>query len=163
MERKDDILLQNPLGRMNSYLESHGLRKTPEREEVLKAVCSIGAIFSVDEVTSYMLHHNYISVSRVTVFNTLELLEKAGLLFRHSISRCIRYEYTPSNKPLCYLICDHCGQMTSYGRTDVHKYIGGIHSRQFTIKQPVLYLHGLCKRCEKSIKRKERETKKNKL
>ena len=156
MEVKEETF-KMALDKLNAYLELYQHRKTQEREEILRAVCSIDTAFSIDELAHFMQEQSKFLVSRATLFSTLEIFEKVCLVIKHGMSREVRYEFTPTRKPLVYFVCDSCGLIHKFNRTEVTDFLDGVRSYQFTVRQPVLYLHGMCKWCERAMKRKERQ------
>ena len=76
----------------NSYLKSHGHRKTPERNSVLKEVFQQTAHFNVESLYLEMRNNN-LSISRATIYNTIELLLDCNLVKRHQFGKNIaQYE-----------------------------------------------------------------------
>ena len=63
---------------LHNYIKLKGLRNTPERQKILEIVYSVNTPFTVDMVWEY-LQDEY-RVTRVTVYNSLELFFKAGLV-----------------------------------------------------------------------------------
>jgi len=160
MEHREDTTKQ-AIQRMNKYLELHSHRKTPEREEVLRAVCGMNCIFTLDDLATNMSETSSFIVSRGTLFQTLNLLEKIGIVVKHLVGHCAHYEFITLRKSKVYFFCDNCGKMEAFHKAEINQYLDAIRSCKFTVKQPVLYLHGLCKRCERIVK-EENNKKSNK-
>lgn len=156
MDNKEDIIAQ-ALVKLNDHLAAHQMRKTAERTEILKAVIRIGTIFTVDQLIDFMRENSPFVVSRATVFNVMEVLEEAKLVFRHPFNRCFQYEFRMGKRPLVYTLCDNCGELKHFDKSEVTQFLAGLRNRQFSIKQPILYLHGYCKKCEKALKRREKK------
>jgi Fur family ferric uptake transcriptional regulator len=98
------------------YLESHSQRKTPERFTILKEVYSLNHHFDIESLYIHMKNAKYI-VSRATLYNTIELLQKCGLVKKHLFGgACAQYEkaynYTQHDHIVCidstdvYEFCD---------------------------------------------------------
>ena len=67
---------------MNKSLENKNQRKTPERDAVLKEIYNFSHHFDADELYVKM-KNSKLSVSRATVYNTLELLVELNLVSKH--------------------------------------------------------------------------------
>lgn len=146
MDNKDSIVEQAGQ-RLNEYLESKNLKKTPERHEVLKAVCRIKGLFTIEELAEEMAAKADFEVSRGTLFNTIELLTEAQLVVKHTLVRTAKYESNITGKPKVCLVCQKCGSVVKLDNKEISDWLEALRVRQFNIRQQVLYLHGLCKKC----------------
>lgn len=156
MEKKAEIY-SIASQKMTQYMESHAMRKTPERYEILKTVCQIKGIFSVDKLQEEMQSKAHFQVSRATLFNTLELLVKAQLVVRHTLQRCFLYETCITSKPLVCQVCSVCEGVSKVDDEEITASLEAIRVKQFSIQQPVLYLHGICKKCSAARNKKKKQ------
>jgi len=89
---------------LNNYMNRHKLRKTQERFKILEYVYKMDKHFDVDELHKFLLQNDFI-VSKATVYNTLELLLKAGLVKKHYFSdHAAYYEKSYFNKSHDHII-----------------------------------------------------------
>ena len=77
---------------LTEYLEKRHMRKTPERFEVLRAICQTDDIFSIEQLNGKMQMNSTFQVSRPTLFNALETFVDAQLVIKHTLQRhlCMR-------------------------------------------------------------------------
>ena len=142
-----DETYRKALQRLNEYLEANKMRKTAERQEVLCAICHLGGIFTQVQLADFMESEGQFCVSRSTLFNTLDTLVAARVLLRHALGRAASYELLSASVPRAYLVCHTCGEIRRMERPELIKYLGTVKARLFTVHQPILYLHGECKKC----------------
>lgn len=148
-----DVIYQKAQSQLLEFLTENRMRKTPERFEVLKAVCGMTGIFSIDDLAQNMQADALFQVSRVTIFNSLETFIEAQLVIKHTLRRAALYECNVQKRPRVLLICDRCDVVKSLEKSETLTYLGTLRSRSFVVKQPVLYLHGLCKKCDAQLRK----------
>ena len=83
-------------------LRERGLRMTPQREQELTAVRSLG------HATPEQIAESVIGVDTTTVYRTLELLEEIGLV-RHAHLRHGAPSYRPAEDDHIHVVCLVCG------------------------------------------------------
>ena len=147
--------------RLTEYMKGRNIRKTPERFEILRVICQIQGIFSIDDLQEVMEKKAKFQVSRVTLFNTMKLLEDAMLVIKHTLVRAAHYECCITPRPMVCLVCQKCGSVRKLESAKIENWLCEQKCKQFVITQPVLYFHGLCRSCmvKNSIK-KRKENKK---
>ena len=90
------------------YLEKKSHRKTDERYNILEEVYALNDHFDVESLFLHMKTKGY-SISRATIYNTIELLQDCELLTRHQFGKNIaRFERSYSFKQHDHLICQDC-------------------------------------------------------
>ncbi len=162
MKHNTDILASG-CTQLTEYLESKKLRKTPERFEVFKTVCQMKGIFSIEALAEKMKCNAGFSVSRATLFNTMDLLEEAHLVVKHSISRMSMFECSVGQPPTVCTMCLKCGKLEKVKDRNIIRQLSAFHLQGFDIKQQVLYLHGICKKCANGKKRQRKAVDEPKL
>lgn len=100
---------------LDSFLASSGLRRTKQRDVVIEAAFNTREHFNADELHE-MARRIDRSVSRATVYRTLALLVKTGLLREVDLGRDQTY-YDPNflDKPEHnHLICADCDRVVEF-------------------------------------------------
>ena len=155
MESFENIY-ESALQRLNDYLETSQMRKTPERQEVLRTICRMPGIFTINEVAERMQQDAAFRVSRTTIFNTLDLFVEARLVMKHTLLHTNSFELVQGTSPRVYLFCQECASLRRLERPELNRYLSTVKTRLFTVRQPLLYLCGECKKCAQARKRKEK-------
>jgi len=103
-----------------AYLENKNLRKTPERFAILKEVYEMDVHFDVDSLYIGMKNKRY-TVSRATVYNTLDILVECDLVTRHQFGKNIaQYEKAYKYKQHDHLICTECNEVVEFCDPRIH-------------------------------------------
>lgn len=146
-----------------NYLLNNKLRRTPERMSILQEIYQSQDHFDADQLYDFLKKNNY-HLSRATVYNTLELLTKCGLVIKHQFGQnATIYEKAYGNVQHDHLICLDCGKIFEFCDPRLHqieKSMGQI--LKFDIKRHALTLYGHCQgACEKTANNKKNETPNN--
>ena len=144
---------------LTDYLDENNLRKTPERYTLLDAVYNFGGYFSVQDLEDYLETHNF-HVSKATLYNTLNLFMRIGLVICHRLDSGTKYEANYSNNSHCMQICSVCGKTSVVKSVDIEKTVQTIHLRRFRRESFTLYIYGICSSCQAKLTREK--NKKNK-
>ncbi len=105
------------------FLKSENHRITPERFEVLDFALEKEGHFAADELFVDMKSQNS-NISRATVYNTLELLAKCGLLVKRNFGDGkTSYESNYEKKAHDHLICTNCGEIIEFSDPEIQKIV----------------------------------------
>ena len=97
-----------------AFLKHEKNRVTPERFEVMDAALDFDGHFGADDLYIIMKNSNS-SISRATVYKTLELLAQCELLSkRHFGENLTRYESSFKRQTHDHLICVDCGRIVEF-------------------------------------------------
>ena len=96
------------------YLKSCGLRLTRKRLDILNQVFDYPGHFQTEDLLVQMRRNGYL-VSRPTIYRTLPLLVKSGLLTEFiDAQKNTRYESIHSLQEHAHLICLRCNQIVEF-------------------------------------------------
>ena len=137
--------------------QGHGSRWTVPRGAILDLLSRTSNHMSAKEVY-VVLHKLYPNIGLTTVYRTLDLLVRMGLLHKFSFGTGeSRYEFKPDNEDTHHhhLVCTNCGKILDY--TDfvdeelelikkTEEALANKHS--FYITDHNIEFYGLCNRCK---------------
>jgi len=129
----------------NKFLKQGKYRITPERFDVLTAALNFDVHFGADELYIKMKSEK-LSISRATVYNTLELLTQCGLLCKRNFGENkTRYESNFDRKNHDHLICSNCGSIIEFTNPKIQKIVSEISAQNgFAITGYSLNIYGYC-------------------
>lgn len=145
--------------RLTRYMEENTMRKTPERYEILRVAGLANGIFTIDDLMQLMKEQGEFQVSRATLFNTMELFYDAGLVIKHSLATAAHYEMRTDSNPKAYVICHQCNTITKVSTGTARLALQNLHVRYFNIEDKILYMHGLCRKCQAKNRQEARKNK----
>ena len=131
--------------RFRRYLRQRGLRQTSERFEVLNTLYDINGHVDADTLLTRLKQDGH-TISRATVYNTLNLLQECDLVIRHQFGEHgAKYEPAFHYRQHDHLICLDCDKVLEF----CDPRIQGIQDLvaevfHFEIKRHALNLYGHC-------------------
>jgi Fur family transcriptional regulator, ferric uptake regulator len=112
--QNDDAIYQKVKKILESYLEEHSLRKTPERFTILRVIYELNDHFDVDGLFELMKSKKH-QISRATIYNTIEHLMACDLITRHQFGKNLAlFERSYAYKQHDHLICNDCGKVMEF-------------------------------------------------
>lgn len=129
------------------YMTQHKLRRTPERFAILEQVFEMSTHFSIDALHTRLEEGGY-HVSRATVYNTIELLTRCGLVRRHAFAaQSPQYEKIAGLTKHYHLVCTRCGKIREIKDTEIDMLLGTRRFGKFHAAYIDLNIYGLCATC----------------
>jgi len=136
--------------RFLGYLKAKSLAFTKERKIIFEEVFSTPGHFEAEELL-FSLRKKKKRVSRATVYRTLDLLIKSGLVSKIDLGEAhSHYEHILREKYHGHLICLKCGKVIEFENKkieDLKKESTG--GRDFQVMRHSLEFYGYCSKCRK--------------
>ena len=134
---------------MLEKLREKGYRLTPQRRVVIKAIEDSDTHISAEEIYAQVVA-KYPRVNISTVYRTLELLEKLGLIYEIDLGEG-HIGYHPEEKGHHHhLICRKCGAVIDVGESVLFPVQATLlQAFDFQADLRHLAISGLCERCRK--------------
>lgn len=139
--------------KLYSYLKLKGLRKTPERFEILRCALEHDGHFDVDSLYRALEKNGY-HVSRATIYSTLELLCGAGIV-RRLLFDTHQARYEMAGETHSHLVCTECGDIKEIDLDDERSKIYASSLEGFTPAYISTCIYGICSKCREKLSSKK--------
>ncbi len=132
-----------------AILRQHGYKLTPQRWAVLRTIIS-----TQDHLTPTAIyekvHQDHPSIGLVTIYRTLEILARLGLICElHAGGSCRSYTISAPGHHH-HLICSNCSRVIDFTGCELGKVEQDLSSKTgFRIEGHLLEFIGLCQACQK--------------
>jgi Fur family ferric uptake transcriptional regulator len=136
--------LEQALERLELYIVRNKIKRTVERRLILEKIISLDSHFTANSLSKLMEGFEYVSLA--TIYNTLDLFLKAGLIVRHPFA-APEYESVLRSHTHHHRICRKCGAIKEFTDLKIKKSIQNRVFTAFDIDYTALYVYGLCKKC----------------
>ena len=131
-----------------NFLRHQGFKRTPERERILQEVFATEGHFEAEEL-AYRLRQKGSRISKATVYRTLPLLVKAGLIKEviHG-EKHHHYEHTHDENHHDHLICLKCGKIIEFHDASLREMEEKVCKENHFRPQKILTeIFGYCQKC----------------
>ena len=132
------------------YLRSRGLKYTPARKELLRAIFGMHDHFTADQLID-RLKEMQVGASKATVYRTLAVMLACDLLEMHDFGEGARfYEHTYGHAHHDHLFCVNCKAIVEFRDEAIEKQQGKVAEKAgFELLAHTLKMYGLCELCRK--------------
>ncbi len=152
----DKALIEKAKKIFENFLLKQGSRKTPERFSVIDELYSLPEDEHMDVEGLFLSMRNKgYTISRATIYNTLDLLVESGLAVKHQFKdKVALYEQALTYKHHDHHVCNQCRKIREFSDPKINEIKEEIgKSFQSSIKTHSLVLYGDCQiaNCENLI------------
>lgn len=132
------------------YLRTRGLKFTPARRELLRAIFAMHDHFTADQLID-RLKERKIGASKATVYRTLAVMLACDLLEMHDFGEGARYyEHTFGHSHHDHLFCVGCKKIVEFRDEAIEKLqVKAAERAGFELLAHTLKMYGLCEACRK--------------
>lgn len=152
MESNNQVLFQRALEKLELHLVEKKLRRTPERNDILKLIYLQDRHLDTESIYLALIDKG-IKLSKATVYNSLELFLELGLVLKHYLSNQVAvYEKAIGQKQHDHFYCTQCKKIIEFCDPRIQMILSSIEENlQVKISKHNLYLQGVCldDRCAK--------------
>lgn len=136
------------------HLRSRGLRVTPERRALLRAIFAQHRHIDAEEILAAVRASGH-KISRATVYRNLELMVAAGVVSKVALpgGRAV-YEHLHPGLEHDHLSCRGCGRIVEFVSPGIAALLVEIcRAHGFDTREPQLQIAGLCRACAEGERR----------
>lgn len=133
-----------------SQLRENGYKITPQRRAVIRVMVSSSNSFT-PELLLAKTRELFPSLGRVTVYRTLDILDRLGLLCHvhpdtthpgYALGRLDHHHH---------IVCSKCGRVSDFSNCGLAKVMEQLSQKTgFKIKGHILEIYGLCPKCQEA-------------
>lgn len=134
---------------LTDYITENGLRKTLEREAVLKTIYNMEDKVSIEDILQkhQELFPN-IHICRSTVYNCIRILLDASVINELKDKNSTVYCKVYGNQNLIELTCRHCRETKLISNDYIASQLYNIGISDFKIENFRFQLYGICAKCK---------------
>ncbi len=141
--------IADPMALFEGYLRHQGMNMTKARRAVVEVVFSLPAHFEAADLWGELRNRR---IAPATVYRTLDLLEKAGLVRRVSFGELhAHYEHVVGREDHGHLVCQRCGRVVEFGDPALKEVVvRAAQDHGFALAEVVIQGYGLCPECRQA-------------
>jgi len=128
-----------------------GLKLTPQRRLIVEAIHNADVNLTAEEIISHV-QARMPEVHKSTIYRTLDILEKAGCVFKSELDDHTIYHHAEEGHHH-HLVCSRCGRITECDE-DLFKSVEKslIEQYGFHVDFKHLVMSGLCEECRRKLR-----------
>jgi len=138
----------------HSHLKRVGLKRTGQRDVILRAFLDTRDHLSTDELYRLVKKKDE-RIGFTTVYRTLKLLAECGLASEVAFNDGIaRYEHQYQRRNHHHMVCTECGSSVEFfspGIERIEQEIG--RKNKYTPTRHTFQIYGICEKCRRKTKR----------
>jgi Fur family transcriptional regulator, ferric uptake regulator len=165
----DDEMIQTAENVFREFLRDRGLKYTPERERIVRAVMRNDEHFEAEQLLRDVGQSTPLEtgpgerpgtrrvsratpVGKATVYRTLKLLVECGIVKEvHFSNKQVHYEHTYGQDPHDHMVCRRCRRIIEFDAADVVRLRTVLAAgRHFHALSHRFQIMGLCEACVRS-------------
>lgn len=133
---------------MLAGLREAGLRMTPQRLALCRALAGT-ELHPTAQALFDKLAPDYPSLSRATVYNTLEALVSVGVAQQLVDAGQGVMHYDANLEPHAHLVCSHCGRIEDYADPNLETNVRSVSRRTgYALAGLCTFYYGKCPKCQ---------------
>jgi len=138
------------LERFRRYLRDHRQPVTRQRDLVAGIVCRSGEHQSVEDLERQLRERGE-RIGTATVYRTLDLLVRSGLVRAHDFGEGFRrFEPMPPKSDHQHLVCLRCGRVDEIENVRLERLLSIMaDEHDFQHQRHRVEIHGLCRECRR--------------
>jgi Fur family ferric uptake transcriptional regulator len=140
------------LERFRRYLRDHRQPVTRQRDEIAEMLLTSDDHLSVEQIRR-RLKERGATVGLATIYRTVDLLEKSGLVRAHDFGQGFRrYEPMPAQTHHEHLICLRCGRVEEFTHERLERMLPMIADEYgFQPDRHRVEIYGVCRDCQRRV------------
>ncbi len=144
-------IMKRKIEQFKAFLKSNNSLWSVEREQITRYVLEHPEHFTADELY-ITLKENGSTISRATIYRTLDLLVKSSLVLKTQLKNgAYIYEHSADAPHHDHLICNMCGKIIEFHSHQIELLQNQIaKENEFKITGHSLRIYGICKECLKN-------------
>ena len=144
--------MKSELEVFREFIRKKGLRRTPERETIIKEIFATHDHFDVDDL--YLrLRNKKKKVSKPSIYRLIPYLLESGLIQEaYFEDGHLHYEHIYGHEHHCHLRCVECGAIVEFQEKSLKSLESKLGKKyDFLVKGHKLEVYGYCPKCRALI------------